>query len=233
MLQTFFFRVEISRTLIDPEDHMNLIVIHFHPLHQGADHLASAGPIRFLQTVSHLRSKVFQSADDQLQVCVQGGCIRQLVGLFLQFRDPLSELHDAGLELALLNKPLGITINQPRQALPQLVQLPLDRCQLMGPGVGVRVQPATVFLGQAIGMLQQSSDLLPYGEIQQVSPYLRIVTHTLAAEAVSATGFGESRPVATNGTASGRQQNRRVELVVSGEPIGTTGRESGTVGAVR
>lgn len=33
-------------------------------------------------------------------------------------------------------------------------------------------------------------------------------------------GFGESRPVATNDTAAGRQQNRRVELVVSGESIG-------------
>jgi outer membrane protein OmpA-like peptidoglycan-associated protein len=37
---------------------------------------------------------------------------------------------------------------------------------------------------------------------------------------VSAVGFGESRPVATNGTASGRQQNRRVEIIVSGESIG-------------
>ncbi len=35
-------------------------------------------------------------------------------------------------------------------------------------------------------------------------------------------GYGESRPVATNNTAAGRQQNRRVELVVSGDPIGTT-----------
>jgi outer membrane protein OmpA-like peptidoglycan-associated protein len=35
-------------------------------------------------------------------------------------------------------------------------------------------------------------------------------------------GFGEARPVASNETASGRQQNRRVELVVSGEIIGTT-----------
>jgi flagellar motor protein MotB len=33
-------------------------------------------------------------------------------------------------------------------------------------------------------------------------------------------GFGETRPVASNDTPTGRQQNRRVELVVSGESIG-------------
>ncbi len=37
----------------------------------------------------------------------------------------------------------------------------------------------------------------------------------------TATGFGKSQPIASNTTAAGRQQNRRVELVVSGEVIGT------------
>jgi outer membrane protein OmpA-like peptidoglycan-associated protein len=37
---------------------------------------------------------------------------------------------------------------------------------------------------------------------------------------VLAKGFGKSQPVATNDTAAGRQLNRRVELIVSGELIG-------------
>src|SRR5581483_5877121 len=34
-------------------------------------------------------------------------------------------------------------------------------------------------------------------------------------------GFGQADPIASNDTAAGRQQNRRVELVVSGQSIGT------------
>jgi outer membrane protein OmpA-like peptidoglycan-associated protein len=37
---------------------------------------------------------------------------------------------------------------------------------------------------------------------------------------VTAKGFGKTQPVASNETAAGHQQNRRVELVVSGEVIG-------------
>jgi outer membrane protein OmpA-like peptidoglycan-associated protein len=56
---------------------------------------------------------------------------------------------------------------------------------------------------------------------QSVTAFL--VEEGIRPESITAMGFGESRPVATNGTVEGRQQNRRVELVVSGEPIGTSG----------
>ena len=38
---------------------------------------------------------------------------------------------------------------------------------------------------------------------------------------LSARGLGNTRPLAYNGTASGRQENRRVEIVISGDAIGT------------
>ena len=42
------------------------------------------------------------------------------------------------------------------------------------------------------------------------------------ASSMTAKGLGKTQPVASNDTADGRQQNRRVELIVSGEVIGTT-----------
>jgi Reverse transcriptase (RNA-dependent DNA polymerase) len=184
ILQTFFFGAEISRTWLDPEDHRDSVMGHFHALHQGTDHLASAGPVRFLQTVLHLRGKVFESPDDQLQFRLPDCFIRELAGLFLQSGHTLSELRDAWLELALFNQPLGVTVDHPCQALPQLAPLPLHRGQVMAPGVRVRVRPAAVFFCQAIGMRQQPTDLAPHGEIQQSSPHLRIPTDALAAKAV-------------------------------------------------
>ncbi len=43
----------------------------------------------------------------------------------------------------------------------------------------------------------------------------------IPAESLESRGFGKTQPVASNDTAAGRQQNRRVELIVSGEVIGT------------
>jgi outer membrane protein OmpA-like peptidoglycan-associated protein len=43
----------------------------------------------------------------------------------------------------------------------------------------------------------------------------------MAASSVTTKGFGKTQPVASNDTAAGRQLNRRVELVISGDVIGT------------
>lgn len=48
-----------------------------------------------------------------------------------------------------------------------------------------------------------------------------LVQQGVATAAVSARGFGNTLPVTSNDTSAGRQQNRRVELLVSGEAIGS------------
>ena len=49
-----------------------------------------------------------------------------------------------------------------------------------------------------------------------------LAKENIPAASMTSRGFGKTQPVASNDSAEGRQQNRRVELVVSGEVIGTT-----------
>jgi outer membrane protein OmpA-like peptidoglycan-associated protein len=49
-----------------------------------------------------------------------------------------------------------------------------------------------------------------------------LIAQGVPAASVTSQGFGKTMPVADNASAAGRQQNRRVELVVSGEILGTT-----------
>jgi outer membrane protein OmpA-like peptidoglycan-associated protein len=48
-----------------------------------------------------------------------------------------------------------------------------------------------------------------------------LVAQNVPANNLTAIGFGKTRPIASNDTAAGRQQNRRVEMVMSGDVIGT------------
>src|SRR6266849_5028949 len=49
-----------------------------------------------------------------------------------------------------------------------------------------------------------------------------LVNQGVSSGSVTSRGFGKTQPVATNDTPEGRQRNRRVELVVNGEAIGSS-----------
>jgi outer membrane protein OmpA-like peptidoglycan-associated protein len=62
------------------------------------------------------------------------------------------------------------------------------------------------------------NQILSENRARSVRDYL--VEQGVATASVTAKGFGNTLPVATNANSTGRQQNRRVELLVSGEAIG-------------
>jgi len=86
---------------------------------------------------------------------------------------------------------------------------------LSHPGLHIEVEGHTDNVG-ADNYNQQLSET----RASSVRDYL--VREGIASNTVGTSGFGESKPVASNGTAAGKQQNRRVELIVSGEAIGRT-----------
>ena len=82
------------------------------------------------------------------------------------------------------------------------------------PGLRVEVEGHTDSVGT-----DDYNQKLSERRAESVREYL--VEQRLPAGSIAAEGLGETHPVATNDTAAGRQRNRRVELVVSGEAIGT------------
>ncbi|MBW4027535.1 MAG: OmpA family protein [Acidobacteria bacterium] len=65
---------------------------------------------------------------------------------------------------------------------------------------------------------QQYNEKLSQERADAVRDYL--VSQGVAQGNIVATGYGENNPIAENSTANGRAQNRRVQLVVSGNSIG-------------
>ena len=59
-----------------------------------------------------------------------------------------------------------------------------------------------------------------------------LIQQGITADNIESRGFGKTTPVASNETPEGRQQNRRVELVLSGDAIGNTA-QSGASGTVQ
>ena len=85
---------------------------------------------------------------------------------------------------------------------------------LAHPGLRIEVEGHTDNVGS-----DEFNQKLSEQRANAVREYL--VGSGVASNNVTARGFGESQPVASNDNNAGRQQNRRVELVVSGDIIGT------------
>lgn len=81
------------------------------------------------------------------------------------------------------------------------------------PGLMLAIEGHTDSVGS-----DESNQLLSERRGSAVRDYL--TQQGLASGSVASTGLGETQPVASNDTSDGRQQNRRVELVISGEAIG-------------
>jgi outer membrane protein OmpA-like peptidoglycan-associated protein len=86
---------------------------------------------------------------------------------------------------------------------------------LLHPELRLQVEGHTDSVGSA-----DLNQRLSENRAESVRTYL--VQQGIASNGVATRGFGDSQPVASNDTAAGRQQNRRVELVVAGESIGTS-----------
>ncbi|HEX8985619.1 MAG TPA: OmpA family protein [Bryobacteraceae bacterium] len=84
---------------------------------------------------------------------------------------------------------------------------------LSQPGLRLEVEGHTDSIGS-----DEFNQRLSERRAESVREYL--LSQGLAADSVTARGLGKSDPIASNETAAGRQQNRRVEMVVSGEAIG-------------
>jgi outer membrane protein OmpA-like peptidoglycan-associated protein len=85
---------------------------------------------------------------------------------------------------------------------------------LSQPGLKLQVEGHTDSVGE-----EAYNQRLSENRADSVRTYL--VGQGIASTAVGTAGFGESQPVTTNDTPAGRQQNRRVELIVAGDAIGT------------
>jgi len=81
------------------------------------------------------------------------------------------------------------------------------------PGLNIAVGGYTDNVGG-----DQMNQTLSENRANSVRDYL--VQQGVATDSVSAKGFGNTSAVASNDNAAGRQQNRRVELLVSGDAIG-------------
>ncbi|HEX7237061.1 MAG TPA: OmpA family protein [Gammaproteobacteria bacterium] len=120
-----------------------------------------------------------------------------------------SEARDSGLVLTLGD----VVFDAGKASLQPSATTAIDRlAQLLGvyPERSVRIEGHTDSLGDDAANQQLS-------ERRAAAVRDALLARGVAAERIAAVGYGEKRPIADNGSESGRQKNRRIEIVLSDE----------------
>ena len=115
---------------------------------------------------------------------MQCGFILELLSLLLKRDEALPQPGNAGFKLLFVNQPLGVAVDQPGKALPQLPDLGVERGLRLPLRASGGMQPTAIFLGEALRMSEQRAHFLPHGQIQQIGADLRIGADALPPKAV-------------------------------------------------
>ena len=124
-----------------------------------------------------------------------------------------------------LNGPLP-TRDTPRGLVATVASSNFSGTELRGPAAALMARVAGIVAanrglrieveGHAEGENSQPLSLKRAEAVRQV-----LVAHGIPANSVTSRGFGETRPLTSSSTPAGREENQRVEIVISGDPIGT------------
>ena len=133
--------------------------------------------------------------------------------LLQQFNTILATRDTARGLIAQMSDVLFATNSYQLKSQAQLALAKFAGIVLAYPGLRLQIEGNTDSTGTA-----QYNQRLSEKRANAVRDFL--LAQGVPADSVSAVGLGQTNPVASNDTSSGRRQNRRVDIVVSGEVIG-------------
>jgi chemotaxis protein MotB len=157
--------------------------------------LQQASAAQAAQSASEIAAVKKEMAADKAQVGRLQNAIKYTVNSDLLFRPGSWEMSKEGQKLI-------------AKLTPQLAPHQQSKLVVLGYTDNAPIGPALQQQGVT------SNEVLSQKRAEAVMQYL--VTQGVKADMISARGLGEAQPIASNDTAKGRAQNRRVEVTLAG-----------------
>jgi hypothetical protein len=212
MLRTTLLGAPFKRGGTDPIHDADLLLVDLDPLHQGPDDLPSRVPVRLLQPLRDATGERLQLAEHQPQFRLLGGLSDPLPLLALQLGQARPRRRNPRLELRLVEQPVAVSIDQPRN---QLFYIPHQFAEvfhlLTWPRPGTLESPL-VLPPDPLRLGQEVAHIAPDGGVQRVGADLLVPAETLAAEAIGVGARAAVVGVGNPALALGRGPARRLAV---------------------